>query len=112
MRRLNALIALLAIFAAPVSAQTRTDLQPLPDVPPPVMAPLSDSLEPQVTIRKREGDTVEEHRVNGKLYKVVVTPEHGVPYTLIDQRGDGVFVRPDAQGTPQLSVPMWVIGTF
>ena len=112
MRRLNALFVLLAILAAPVSAQKRTDLQPLPDVPPPVMAPLSESLEPQVTIRKREGDTVEEHRLNGKLYKIVVTPESGAPYTLIDQRGDGVFVRPDAQGTPQLSVPMWVIGTF
>ncbi len=112
MRRLNALIALLAILATPVSAQTRTDLQPLPDVPPPVMVPLNDSLEPQVTIRKREGDTVEEHRVNGKLYKIIVTPESGAPYTLIDQRGDGVFVRPDSQGTPQLSVPMWVIGTF
>ncbi len=112
MRRLNALIALLVIVVAPVSAQTRSDLQPLPDVPPPVMAPLSDSLEPQVTIRKREGDTVEEHRVNGKLYKIVVTPENAPPYTLIDQRGDGVFVRPEAQGTPQLSVPMWGIGTF
>ncbi len=112
MRRFHTLIALLAILAAPVSAQAPADLQPLPDVPPPVMAPLSDSLEPQVTIRKREGDTIAEHRINGKLYKITVTPENGIPYTLVDQKGDGVFVRSDAPGTPQLSVPMWVIGTF
>ena len=60
----------------------------------------------------REGAKVEEFRVNGKLYKIRVTPDNGVPYYLIDQRGDGTFTRMDTPGTPQLSVPMWVIGTF
>ena len=32
------------------------------------MAPVDDSAEPQVTIKQRENDTVEEYRVNGKLY--------------------------------------------
>ena len=76
------------------------------------MIPLDDSIQPEVTIRKREGETVEEHRVNGKLYKVIVTPEHGVPYVLVDQTGDGSFVALDGPGGPQISVPMWVIGRF
>ena len=104
MPRLTLILALLAFLASPVMAQTGTP-PPVPDVKPPAMVPLDDSLEPQVTISRREGHTVEEHRVNGKLYKIVVTPENAPPYTLIDQRGDGVFVRPEAQGTPQLSVP-------
>lgn len=116
MRRISALLALLALVAAPVLAQQKpSDLQPLPEVPPPPAISAEDAaLEPQVTIKKREGETVEEHRINGRLYKIVVTPEHGVPYTLIDQRGDGFFspVTMDGPGTPQLSVPMWVIGTF
>ncbi|MBK7355460.1 DUF2782 domain-containing protein [Propionivibrio sp.] len=113
MRRKHALIALLVVIAAPVLAQTSgAEKPPVPDTRPPVMVPLEDSLEPQVTIRKREGSTVEEYRVNGKLYKITVTPEHGVPYTLVDQQGDGSFVVVDAPGTPRLSVPMWVIGTF
>ena len=109
MRRLYAFFFFLALASAPVLAQTSA---PSPDSKPPEMIPLDDSIQPEVTIRKREGETVEEHRVNGKLYKVIVTPEHGVPYVLVDQTGDGSFVPFDAPGSPQLSVPMWVIGRF
>lgn len=111
MSRFPLLAALLTLLAAPVLAQNAVP-PPVPDVKPPVMEPLDDSLEPQVTIVRREGQTVEEHRVNGRLFKITVTPDGGVPYTLIDQRGDGSFVPVDAPGTPALSVPMWVIGTF
>lgn len=111
MPRFPLIAALLTLLAAPVLAQTAAP-PPVPDVKPPAMAPLDDSLEPQVTITQREGQTIEETRVNGKLYKITVTPEGGIPYTLIDQRGDGSFVPVDAPGTPALSVPMWVIGTF
>jgi hypothetical protein len=111
MPRFPLFAALLTLLVAPVLAQTDAP-PPVPDVKPPVMVPLDDSLEPQVTITQREGNTVEETRVNGKLYKITVTPDGGVPYTLIDQRGDGTFVSVDAPGTPALSLPMWVIGTF
>ena len=112
MRRLACLFAFSLFAAASAWAQTRNAPPPVEDVPPPPpMEIIDDSFEPEVTIRKREGDTVEEHRVNGRLYKIVVTPEHGVPYTLIDPKGDGTFVPLD-QGAPQLAVPMWVIGTF
>lgn len=113
MRRLSALLALLALAAAPVLAQTPADLQPLPEPPPPpTMATDEAALEPQVTIKKREGETVEEYRLNGRLYKIIVTPEHGVPYTLIDPRGDGSFVPMEGPGVDRISIPMWVIGTF
>ncbi len=109
MRRFLFFIALLAIVAAPVSAQT----PPVTDVQPPAMVPLDDSLEPQVTILKKDGDTIEEYRVNGILTKVVVTPEDGVPYTLVDPDGDGMYTPlGDGLGTPKLSVPMWTIHTF
>ena len=116
MRRLQALrsaLLLLALAAAPAIGQNRMDLQPLPAVlpPPPEMAPFDASLEPEVTIKKREGDTVEEHRINGKLYRIKVTPEHGVPYYLTDRQGDGNFTQ-ETMGTPDVSVPTWVIGTF
>lgn len=105
MRRI--FLCLTLLFSAPIFAQTP------PDSKPPELVPLDDSLEPQVTIIKREGETVEEYRANGRLYKIKVIPENGIPYILIDHRGDGVFAPPaDAPGTPGLSVPMWVIGTF
>jgi len=110
MRRFSLLLALSICLAAPVLAQTPAPA--VPDAQPPAMVPFDDSLEPQVTIVKRDGNTVEERRINGKLYEVRVTPAHGVPYTLIDQTGDGNFVRVDSPGSSTLSVPMWVIGTF
>ena len=113
MRRLQTLLMLSAFVAVPVLAQNPPNPLPVPDVQPPAMVPLENSIEPQVTIKRRDGNTYEEHRVNGKLYKIRVTPENGLPYTLVDQLGDGSFTAiPDAPGSPALSVPMWVIGTF
>ena len=112
MRRLFAFIVLLGFAVTPVVAQTSTGRPPVPDVKPPAMEVIDDSVQPQVTITMRGGDVVEEHRINGKLYRITVTPEHGVPYTLVDQSGDGSFVPMDTPGTPRLSVPMWVIGHF
>ncbi|WP_374681864.1 DUF2782 domain-containing protein [Accumulibacter sp.] len=103
----------LTFAALPALAQDKASGQPLPAIPPPPpeMAPLDASFEPEVTIKKREGDTIEEHRINGKLFKIKVTPAHGVPYYLIDRNGDGNFTQ-TTMGSADVSVPQWVIGTF
>lgn len=112
-RSLIAIALALCAVALPVIAQTRpADLQPLPEPPPPPPGMIDDSaLEPQVTIKKRGEDKVEEYRMNGKLYMIKVTPPHGTPYYLLDPKGDGGFVRQDV-GDKSLSVPMWVIHSF
>ena len=68
-------------------------------------------MEPQVTILKRGTDTVEEFRVGGKLYMIKVTPSHGRPYYMIDERGDGKFARQENFDTG-IRPPMWVIHSF
>jgi hypothetical protein len=40
-----------------------------------------------------------------------VTPPHGVPYYLVDDKGDGRMTRQEPLDSG-LRVPMWVIGTF
>lgn len=111
MRRLLALAAL--AIALPVAAQNQPPgLQPVPEPPPPPPGYQPDqSLEPQVTILRRGEDRVEEYRINGKLYMVKVTPPHGHPYYLIDERGDGRMTRQESLDSG-LRVPQWVIGTF
>ena len=110
MRRLLPALLLPLAFAA--FAQGRpADLQPLPDVPPPPPGLADQSLEPQVTIIRRGQDKVEEFRLNGKLYMLKVTPPHGTPYYLVDEKGDGVMSRRDSFDSG-VRVPMWVIGTF
>lgn len=90
-----------------------SDLQPVPEAsPPPAGAKGGDAdLEPEVTITTKEGAKVEEYRIRGKLYAMKVTPAKGPPYYLIDERGDGEFIRHDNLDSG-LRVPNWVIFRF
>jgi hypothetical protein len=83
------------------------DAQPVPDGAPAA----KDIEEPQITIRNRGTHREEEYRLHGKLYMVKVTPPKGRPYYLIDNTGDGKFVRYEGPAVP-LVVPMWLIKTF
>jgi hypothetical protein len=120
------LIALFLTLSSPALAQSPTDrnlpsqpykggkppvqgLQPVPEPPPaPPGVEVDSTLEPQVTIQRRGTDTVEEYRLNGRLYMVKVTPAHGRPYYLIDNVGRGDFSRIDSYDTGTRP-PMWVI---
>lgn len=107
-------IVCFSALALSAAAQNRpADLQPLPEPPPPPPGMADPALEPQVTIRKRGEDKVEEYRMNGRLYMIKVTPPHGTPYYLVDPKGDGGFVREDTGVVDKgISVPMWVIHSF
>mgnify|MGYP001579261256 CR=1 FL=1 len=110
MRRLT--VVLLSAVALNVAAQTSMPkLEPIPEPPPAPPGVHNEAMEPQVTITKRGEDKVEEFRMSGKLYMLKVTPPHGVPYYLLDNSGDGQWVRQDSKDAG-LRVPMWVIGTF
>jgi hypothetical protein len=105
------LLILALACALPAFAQQPANLEPLPEPPPPPPGMAEDDFEPEVTIVKRGEDTVEEYRIRGRLYMMKVTPPHGTPYYLIDQRGNGQFVRAQ-EAVPTLSVPMWVIHSW
>ncbi|NJR71655.1 MAG: DUF2782 domain-containing protein [Gammaproteobacteria bacterium] len=58
---------------------------------------------------RQEGDaTVTEYRLKGQLYKMVVKPVKGAAYTLVDEKGDGKFVRSGEQ-LAKVAVPMWIL---
>jgi hypothetical protein len=97
-------------FAALAQPPVPANLEPLP--PPPAFDPdEAPADEPEVTITKEAEQTVEEYRANGKLYMIKITPKHGVPYYLVDDRGDGKFVRQEGLDSG-LRVPRWVIHRF
>ena len=98
--------------ACAADAAKLPDWQPLP--PPPVLEPnAQDSdLEPQVTITKKGESLFEEYRAGGKLYLIKVTPKIGPPYYLIDETGDGDFIRRDGPGGSNLRPPRWIIHRF
>ncbi|MDE2259197.1 MAG: DUF2782 domain-containing protein [Betaproteobacteria bacterium] len=106
-----------------VLAERPANLEPLPDdAPPPpdygANAPPSPGMsqdvpatEPEVTIVERDSATFEEYRVNGRLYKIKVTPKIGPPYYLIDDQGANVWRRYDSMDSG-LQVPRWDILEF
>ena len=73
--------------------------------PPPATDATPDADEPQVTIIRRETQTIEEVRVGGELRYIRVTPRFGLPYFLLPTP-NGTFIRRDSLG-PALSTPMW-----
>lgn len=82
------------IASAPLAAQE--DLEKPPPIPPAEAEDLpippkvqGEQIEPTVTIREEEEQTIEEYSFNGQVYMVKVTPAGGVPYYYIDTDGDG-----------------------
>ena len=86
--------------APPASAKTSR--------PPPPDVYGEPDLEPQVTIIRKDADTVEEIRVNGELRYVRVTPRGGKTYYLVPNSNGKNFIRYDSLGS-NLSVPMWLL---
>lgn len=112
MRRLNPLIAVFLILPMTALAADNVppDLEPLPEVPPPPV--VQDGVdEPEVTIIQKDGETIEEYRINGELYMLKITPKNGVPYYLQKEDQNGGWSRFDGP-SPPLSIPKWVIFRF
>ncbi len=110
MRLLSLLLLSGLSFSAFAQPPVPANLEPLPP-PPAFNAEEAPADEPEVTIIKETEQTVEEYRANGKLYMIKITPKHGVPYYLIDDRGDGKFARQEGLDSG-LRVPRWVIHKF
>lgn len=60
-----------------------------PELPPPVQS--GEEMQPDITIVKKGGETIQEYRRNGKLYMVKITPAAGPSYFMLDKDGDGVM---------------------
>lgn len=101
-------------FMAPITVFSAAppDAELIDEVPPPPKVQDGEILEgePEVTIRKKEKETVHEYRLNGELYMMKIIPDHGVAYYLYkeDQHSDWVNVGPN----PPLAVPKWTLFTF
>ncbi len=108
------LFALLFLPLLAVAAKLPPDLQDLPE-PPPAPAGYqpdqSADTQPDIVIKKKGEDTVEEYSVHGQVYMVKVTPPTGISYYLVKKTIDGGWSRMDGPGE-RIAVPQWVIFTF
>ena len=99
-------------FSALAQSQPRPrpkDVQPVEDIPlPPDIKDADLAKDIKVTKRQTGTDTIEEYRIGGRMYKQRVQPAVGPAYFLIDEKGEGKFVRVDGPDL-KASVPMWVL---
>ena len=104
---------LLSLILMPISHVICAQDQPQglpqdrPQEPPPPAGYPADE-QPQVTIIQRGTETIEEYRINGRLYMIKVTPKKGVPYYLIDTTGNGTFDT-RTELTQDLRIPGWIL---
>ena len=89
--------------------QAPPPMEPLPPPPMPDRVAEGESLEPQITIRATPRGTVQEYRMNGRLYMIRVIPRRGYPYYLIDADADGYLETTSTELAPGFLIPAWVI---
>lgn len=94
------------LLSAPMGLRAADETAP-GTVPPPL--PEQNGMEPEVTIIHREGETVQEYRIQGRLYMIKVTPDTGGEYFLIDSDGNGSLDARRSQLDPQLMIPSWIL---
>ncbi len=83
------LLAALLVATGAVHAQTAQPLPPPPMPPAELDQPADTELAPEVRIRRRGEEVIEEYSVQGRVYMLRITPTVGAPYYLIDSDGDG-----------------------
>ena len=104
------------VLTWPAAVLAQEDLERPPEIPPidapekPLPPKVQDEqLEPTVTIREEENQTVEEYRYNGVVYMVKVTPKRGIPYYLVDSDGDGNLETVPDKGIAPVQPVHWKI---
>jgi len=98
-----------SVFAFPGMAVAQ-DAQPVEPPPPPEVMRSGEALEPEVTIREAERETIYEYRVAGKIVMVKVQPKGGLPpYYFFDQNGDGELEHSHVHPRHAPTVNQWVL---
>lgn len=111
--RLLLLLTLLSVTAGPLWAEDEAapsgPMIPLdqPDLP----APVEDGkpMEPDITIIRRDDETIEEHRIENRLYMIKVNPTIGPSYSWVDVDRDGTLDSLHNDNQKGMNINRWQI---
>jgi hypothetical protein len=99
---------------APPSAATppAAGAEGLPEAPEAQPSPVTgETVEPEITIREDERETIYEYRVRGRVYMVKIQPKMGPAYYMTDTNGDGTL---DQRSNSPLNIDVnqWILFTW
>lgn len=106
------LILLTLVLSFTVNAEDETSSGPMiqldqPDLP----APVEDGkpMEPDITIIRKDDETIEEHRINNQVYMIRVNPAFGPSYTWVDVDRDGTLDSLHGDNQKGMNINRWQI---
>lgn len=105
-------LLLASVFALAIDQEENAPEYADVDVPAPPALPdpveSGQALEPEITIIRKDDETITEYRINSNLYMIKIVPFVGKPYYLIDRDGDGIM-EGRTSIYDDIIVPQWVL---
>ncbi len=84
-----------------------------PNLQQELQSPEEDELVDIRSYQRKDGATITEYAVRGRVFKIKVQPDGGLPaYYLYDNDGDGRFEQRLPGGMKRISPPSWVLKEF
>jgi len=103
----SAIVCVVALLMSANVFAADEQLEKLPVIPQPLAD--GESIEPDIRIIQKKDRTIQEYRMNGKLYMIKVVPSVGFPYYLMDTDGDGALETKQHELDSGLLVPSWIL---
>jgi hypothetical protein len=112
MRRLSLFILLLSYYLPNAMAEDATPaiVPEPPELPEQIVS--GENMKPDITIIRKQKETLTEYSVNGQVYMVKITPKSGPAYYLIDTDGDGNLEERHYALEDGMNVPQWLLHSW
>ncbi|ORU90806.1 MAG: hypothetical protein A6F71_07595 [Cycloclasticus sp. symbiont of Poecilosclerida sp. M] len=109
MHRLLPLALLLSFYLPHVMAE---DVAPAivsepPELPEQIVS--GENMKPDITIIRKQKESITEYSVNGQVYMVKISPEGAPAYYLIDSDGDGNLEERRYALEEGMNIPQWLL---
>lgn len=78
-----------------------------PEIPSQIVS--GESMAPDITITRKQKETVTEYSVNGRVYMVKISPKDAPAYYMIDTDGDGNLETRRSDLERGMNIPQWLL---
>ncbi|PCH85672.1 MAG: hypothetical protein COB89_01735 [Piscirickettsiaceae bacterium] len=110
MRRLLTLLSISIVCLAP-SAYSAVRQPPVVPEPPELPSQIvsGESMAPDITITRKQKETITEYSVNGSIYMIKISPKNAPPYYMVDTDGDGNLETRRSDLENGMNIPQWLL---
>ena len=78
-----------------------------PDMPSQIVS--GENMSPDITITRKQKETITEYSVNGNVYMVKISPKNAPAYYMVDTDGDGNLETRQSDLQNGMNIPQWLL---